>query len=189
MQLTLVTPPAVEPITLAEAKLHAKVDTSADDTLIGDLIVAARQYAEQYTQRAFINQTWRLTLDYYEFNFERRYIELDKGNIDSIASFNCYDSNNNVALFANTNYRLSGSRLVLDDKAEWPIFNRLYEAVSIDYVAGFGATAADVPQAIKQAILMLVDHYYINRLATSAPVNTLPFGVQALLQTYRIFSL
>src|SRR5262249_28268376 len=59
----IVTPPSVEPVLLADAKAQARVDTTADDTLIGYLIIAARQWAEKYTGRAFITQTWQLALD------------------------------------------------------------------------------------------------------------------------------
>ena len=63
MPLTLTTPPATEPITLAEANLHLKVDTTDDDSLITRLIAAARARAEWHTGRAFITQTWTLHLD------------------------------------------------------------------------------------------------------------------------------
>ena len=59
----LLTAPALEPVTLAEAKRHANVVASDDDTLITALIVAARELVEQDTSRALINQTWELELD------------------------------------------------------------------------------------------------------------------------------
>jgi uncharacterized phiE125 gp8 family phage protein len=63
--LKLVTPPAVEPVTLAQAKQHLVVDTgfTSDDALITALITAARQHLEDYTHRAFFAQTWLLTVD------------------------------------------------------------------------------------------------------------------------------
>jgi len=189
MQLALVTLPATEPVTLVEAKLYTKVDTSADDDLLTSLITAARQYAEQYTLRAFINQTWQLTLDYDEFCLDSRFINLPRGNIQSITSFTYYNTDNTSAVFANTNYRLSDNRLVLNDSADWPVFSRLYNAVTIEYVAGYGTAADKVPRSIKQAMLMLIDHYYINRNAATSSVNQMPFGVTALLQPFRLFAL
>ena len=62
MSLQLITPPAIEPVTLAEAKAHLKVDTTDDDTLITSLIAAARARAEWHTRRAFITQGWMLWL-------------------------------------------------------------------------------------------------------------------------------
>jgi len=63
MSLTIVTPPAEEPVTLTEAKNHLRVDLSDDDSLISALIVAAREHAEAITRRAFITQTLKLSLD------------------------------------------------------------------------------------------------------------------------------
>ena len=63
MPSVLVTAPAAEPLTLAEAKLHLRVDDTADDALIGALITAARQHAEHDTRRALVTQTWKLALD------------------------------------------------------------------------------------------------------------------------------
>ncbi|HEY0282981.1 MAG TPA: head-tail connector protein, partial [Rhizomicrobium sp.] len=68
MSLTLVTPPAAEPVTLAEAKAHLKVDTSADDALITSLIVAARARAEWHSGCAFVTQSWTLWLDAWPRN-------------------------------------------------------------------------------------------------------------------------
>ena len=60
MRLKLITPPAVEPITATEAKLHARIDISDDNSLVGDLITTAREYCEGVNGHAFITQTWEL---------------------------------------------------------------------------------------------------------------------------------
>mgnify|MGYP000365478232 CR=1 FL=1 len=69
MALTISSEPAVEPISLAEAKAHLRVDTSADDSLITSLIVAARKYFEERTRRSLITQSWKLTLDDFPTEF------------------------------------------------------------------------------------------------------------------------
>lgn len=63
MQLSLVIPPIVEPITLAQAKAHLRVDTPNDDALITELISASREFAEGICRRAFCTQGWKLVLD------------------------------------------------------------------------------------------------------------------------------
>ena len=68
MSLTLLTPPAAEPVTLAEAKAHLKVDTTADDALISSLITGARARAEWHSGRAFVTQSWTLWLDAWPQN-------------------------------------------------------------------------------------------------------------------------
>jgi uncharacterized phiE125 gp8 family phage protein len=56
---TLLTPPAAEPVSLADAKLAARVDGTALDALIPALITAAREQAEQIAAQRFVTQTWR----------------------------------------------------------------------------------------------------------------------------------
>jgi hypothetical protein len=58
---------AVEPISLAQAKQFLRVEVTADDDLISDLITAARIRCEQLNDRAFITQTWQFTIDYLPF--------------------------------------------------------------------------------------------------------------------------
>src|SRR5436190_14395629 len=63
--LTLIAAPSFEPISLAEAKLHLKSETTDDDALIGTIIAAARELAEQRTGRALIDQRWERVLDVF----------------------------------------------------------------------------------------------------------------------------
>jgi uncharacterized phiE125 gp8 family phage protein len=63
VQLKLVTPPAEEPVTLAVAKAHLRVDISDDDTLIPYYLAAARRLCEKEVRRAFVTSTWDLVLD------------------------------------------------------------------------------------------------------------------------------
>lgn len=63
MALKLTTAPTTEPVTLAEAKAHLRVDVADDDLLITNLITAARVHAENVCRRAFVTQKWDLYLD------------------------------------------------------------------------------------------------------------------------------
>lgn len=66
----LIAAPGAEPVTLAEAKLHARVETAADDTLISAMISAAREEAEHILGRALITQTWEMVLPAFADNME-----------------------------------------------------------------------------------------------------------------------
>ena len=63
MTVILVSGPAVEPLSLAEAKSWIKVDASDEDALIQSLIVSARLAVEAATNRLLITQQWRLVID------------------------------------------------------------------------------------------------------------------------------
>lgn len=61
--LVRATEPLVNPVTLAEAKLHLRVDNTDDDALISNLITAATRWAEDYTDRTFVQTQWTMRLD------------------------------------------------------------------------------------------------------------------------------
>ncbi len=188
MALTVTTPPATEPVTTAEAKSHCRVDIATDDTLIDGLIEAAREYAEVITRRAFITQTLLLTLDSFPTEIllprppaitigatDLKYTDID-GAEQSLAAAN-YTIDN----------KTEPARVVLSATGSWPSTQSVVNAVRITYTAGYGAAAA-VPQAIKQAILLLVGHWYENRESTVSGtiIKSIPDGVDALLWAYRV---
>lgn len=187
MPLTLVQPaaPTEEPVSLAEAKAHLRVTSTDEDTLIGALIVAARQWCESWTGRQFVTATWRLSLD----RFPCWMVELPKPTLQSVSAI-VYDAADGVAT------TLSGSTYRVDADSEparitpaygliWPVTRWQTSAVRITYVAGYGAAAA-VPLAIRQAMLLLVGHWYANREAVaSGTVGTeIALTAQALLTPF-----
>ena len=92
MPLQLVIPPAEEPVSLMDAKLHLRVDFDEDDTLIASLISAARQAAETLTGRQFGTARWKLVLD----GFPRSAIALAKFPVQSVVAINYLDMNSLV---------------------------------------------------------------------------------------------
>ncbi len=174
--------PAAEPITLAEAKAHARVDSSTDDALITALIVAARQVCEQELQRTIISSTYKTTLD----GFPSGGIDLPFPTVSSITSVKYYDT-------SNVQQTLSSGLYLLDDSAvfstdAWPDTYARPNAVEVIYVAGY-ADAAAVPQAIKQWLLMRVATMYDNRNdhanARDVADMAAPF-VNCLLDPFRV---
>jgi hypothetical protein len=69
--LTMVTPPALEPVSLTTAKLHCRVDFDDDDAYITALVTAARQKCESYLTRSFVTTAWAQTLDGFPGQFSR----------------------------------------------------------------------------------------------------------------------
>lgn len=191
----LITNSTIEPVTLAEVKLHVKADNDADDTLLTNQIKSARRYCERYTARAFINQTWLALYDYRDFLYKRAYY-LPYGKIVAVNSINVFDSENVATLISNTKYVISGSRINFNDGYYFDtvINYRSYDTFEINWTVGYGATAADVPQDLKQAILLLIGHWYENRgaiyeaIGGKTDLETLPLGVLNLLDAYRIYT-
>lgn len=196
--------PASSPVSLAEVKAWLRIDTSDEDALLASLIGAATDAAEQYTRRAFINQTIRLTVDLassrlddmlgdgvYDlpvsalFGDMPQVIELPRPPVSSITSVTTYNTAGTSSTFASSNYSLNadGTRLYLNQGCSWPSDLRPIAACEILYVAGYGASASSVPQAIKTAILMHIAHLYESRGVCDGAV---PAGCANLLRQYRI---
>ena len=198
----LVTGPAAEPVTLAEAKAWAKIDTTEDDALLAVLITTAVQAAEEYTRRSFITQTHRLTLDSMgginDWLPEGTYdlpvsslsgglptsIDLPRPPLASVTSITTYSSAGTSAVYSSANYFVDadGARVNLYESASWPSDLRAQKACEVVYVAGYGATSSSVPSPIKTAILMHVQTMYDSRI-----VCEMPDACMSLLNRYKIY--
>jgi uncharacterized phiE125 gp8 family phage protein len=191
MRLKLATAPASEPVTLAEAKAHLRVDISDDDTLIDGLIASARRYFEEAARRALITQTWRLSLDGWPSGDE---IELPRPPLQSVTSVIYKDQDGNATTWAAANYIVDTDsepgRIVLAYGQSWPT-GVLYPAnpIQITYKAGYGDAGSSVPTQMKQAILLLIGHYYENREDTIAgtTIKAIPLGVHSLIWLNRAY--
>lgn len=207
--LQRITPPATEPVTLAEAKAHLRISFSDDDSLITTLISAARLMAEEFTQRSLITQGWRLWLDAFPLEdavrrdgadglMITRHVELPRPPLISIGEVRVYDENDAADVFDASAYFVDTAstpgRLALRSGATWPLPGRDTHGICIDYTAGYGA-AGDVPQALKAGLLAHVAHLYENRgdgftLATQESVSrALPSMALALYAPYRVHRL
>ena len=175
--LTQLSPPAAEPLTLAEAKLHLRVDADItdDDSLITALIVTARQQSEHRTGRALVSQHWRYAIDAFPVDS----LELPLPKLLSVQSVTYLDSAGTRQTLANTEYdvitdELVG-RLIPAYGKSWPSCRERPGSVRVDYTCGYGA-AADVPQSIKAWMLLAIGAWYENReaLTSGQPVAELP---------------
>jgi len=156
-----VTPPAAEPVTLAELKKHLEIpsgDTSHDDQL-NALITAARQKWERDTQKFYILRTMKMEMDHFcqcKFPHEP---------IDSITSITYYDTGNNQQTLSTDIYELDVGRreLRLKYQKDWPSQADRWDSVTITYVLGSAADATEVDEIAKAAMKLLAGHYFENR--------------------------
>ena len=201
--IAIVTPPAIEPVSLGDAKLHLRLDYNDDDALVTALIMAAREHVERYTSRAFITQTF----DFYRDQFpgtkpypSTPIIEIPRPPLQSITSLKFTDTagtihtwtasgtdllNEQGAVNAHIDTINEPGRIVLAYSQIWP--NQVLKtalAIRIRCVAGYGDDTA-VPQAAVAAMKLLIGNWYQNREAVTSgtllEALPLPFGVDALL--------
>lgn len=192
MTLKLVTAPAAEPITLTEAKLHLRVEHTVDDDLITSLIQAARERAEHLLGRALITQTWARVLDAFPGNE----IELGMPPVQSITSVIYVDGNGDSQTMASADYSLDtttapGWLLMAEDLSAWPTTLDTANAVTVTFVAGYGASGASVPAAIRTWMKLEIGTLYKHRegIVAGVSVSELPNRFQdGLLDPYKIWS-
>lgn len=192
MGLSLVTAPTTDPISLAEAKAHLRVSGSDDDGLVAGYILAAREFAQAYTRRVFVSQTWDQTFDggWPCDLFEPR-IVLGLQPVVSITTVTYVDENGaNQTLSGTTQYvaKTGDDQLgVIVPKygVEWPTVRDQPNAVTVRFVAGY----TRLPETIRVAMLLTLADFYENRENTvlgSTP-SELPLSAARLLDPYRIY--
>jgi hypothetical protein len=195
--LTRTVDPAVEPVSLADAKAHCRVDVSDDDTLISALIAGARSWVEETTGRALITQTWQLALPGFPgatgiagvplYSVDPLWVPDTP--VGEIAAFRyaLRLSRHPVQAVTSVQYRTTpgGSLVTLDPSlydvtadlwgcvltpavgTMWPIALMHPQAVVVTYTAGYGASGTSVPAAITAAIKLLVGTWYEQREAVA----------------------
>lgn len=182
----LLTAPAVEPVTLAEAKRHANVVASDDDTLIAALIVAARELVEVDTSHALINQTWELELS----GWWTGGLECPRPPLVSVTHIKYYDQDDVLQTLETAYYDVDTRRqpgvIWWDEDYTAPTLSDEANPVLVTYVAGYGAAASAVPQRAKQAILLLVGHWYRCREAVGTVGTEVALAYQRLIHSLRV---
>src|SRR3990167_2636564 len=141
--LTVVTEPAIEPVSRAEAKWHARIDQADENHLIDGFIVAARRQVEKDTARTPVNTLFDLTIDRFP---EERWIPLPRIPVSSVTSVTSLDEDDVETTMSSGDYRVDTAlhRLVLNDDATWPSDLRRHSGGVIRFTAGGNATSASV---------------------------------------------
>lgn len=189
--LSVRTAPASEPVTSAEVITQLREDSVlAQTALIDNLITAARQIIEEYLHRSLITTEYTLYRDAFGHDLSEVFIPI--GGIQSVDAIRYVDDGGTLQTLSTSNYRVDVRSLIPRVTPawdyEWPVTRDVSNAVEIDFTAGYGDDAADVPMAIRQAITLLVAHWYENRTPVAIATNTqkIPMTVDALLGSYRV---
>jgi uncharacterized phiE125 gp8 family phage protein len=185
MNYRLVTGPATEPLTYAEVKAFLRLNDDSEQTFVTTLITIARQIVEGQTWRPLISQTWSLQFDKSELTL---FISnINKAPIISIDTVSYYDTDNVLQTLSPTLYEtdIYGNPARFRLKSIPSVYDRM-GALIVNFVCGY-TNAAAVPQAIKQAMLLIIGHLYENRsdVLTGTQVNEIPMASRYLLEPYR----
>lgn len=187
MALLRLEAPAVQLVEMEDLKLRLKIDDDADDTGLAMLLSAATRRAEQKTQRAFLTQKWRLTLDGFPAK-KCGEILLPLPPLQSVDQIVYVDSQGVEQVMDPQDYQVvPGDVLGAVYPAvglAWPATDSGKQSVKIDFTCGYG-DPSEVEPDIVLAVLFLVGHYEQNREAvTDRTMSVLPMGVDDLLSPY-----
>jgi uncharacterized phiE125 gp8 family phage protein len=186
-----------EPLLLEEVKKHLRIglDETNHDTVLLGLRRAAREFAENYTNRKLLPETWRAYYDDWPDNNEDAF-ELPYAPLRSVASTGIVftNSTNDSTTVSSTKWAIDTAskpgRVVLDyNESEWSndiLHNN--NPIQIDFACGYLST--QVPQSMKSAMLLIIGHYFENRenSIVGQTIMEIPEGAKALLAPYRVFN-
>lgn len=188
MPAYLVTAPAAEPLSLADAKTFLRVEHGDDDAIIASLVAAARNHVEALTRCALITQTWRLVLDRWP---DGGRIVPRIGPLRSLTAVRVFNAAGDASEIDPEIFVIDVAAGALAAPA-WslPLPGRSVAGIELDIEVGYGA-AGDVPQRLLQAIRMMVVHWYENRglIAIGGSVAMMPASVNAMIASHRVLSL
>lgn len=193
MSLALFQPRALQPVTLDEAKLFARVDGSIDDELINSMVIAATDDCEALLHRSILPQQWKLTLDTFQcasgplstqwpvpINAQapgyNGPIVLQRPTVTAIISINYNQATDGaLTVLPPSEYQLAASsdytaRVVPAYGKSWPGIRSQPEAVQIIFTSGY-VDVASVPENIKLWIKMRIKDIYDNRGAWTLGKN------------------
>jgi uncharacterized phiE125 gp8 family phage protein len=195
-RLHRVTAPAGRPVTLSEAKMHLRVDGTAEDTLIERAVDAATAYIDgpRGIGHALVDQQWDLRLDCFPWGR----IVLPLNPVRTVDEITYTDT-------AGTTQTLDASRYIVSAERDpatiepaynenWPSTRLVADAVKVRFTVGYEPDTnssptdygANVPNDLKAAVLWLTAHIYENRMPTSTNnAEALPFAVENILARYR----
>lgn len=196
--LRVTTAPTFEPVTLAEARAHVRIDGGEQDGLLAGYLIAARQFCERDLGRALAAITLQLTLD-HDWpcdRWGRPCIALPQPPATAVSLVQYVDTNGTTQTLASNQYLFSyGDTFGLIVPAfgvTWPTVRDQIDTITVAFTAGYGSNPGDTPEPIRQAILLLVGTYFDNREGSTISAGRvtdaiLPLGVDTLLAPYRTY--
>ena len=191
MSLVMTIPPAVEPVSVADAKAHMRIEGSDEDVLIASLLLTSRLHIEVALSLALITQSWTMTLDRWPTG---RDVELPLTPLRSVDEVRVKNAAGVAIAVPAEGYLVDlasrPARLVWNNIVP-PVPHVRAKGIEIDMTAGFGSTGDSVPAPLKHAILMLTAHWYEHRDPGEIGSDDarIPDAVSALINPFRTIRL
>jgi uncharacterized phiE125 gp8 family phage protein len=179
------TPPALEPVSLSDARIFLRLDQTDEDGLLSTLITAARLMVEAASGRMLIEQSWRIVLDRWPEGGE---IRLPLSPATSIAAARVYDALGEAQAVPEAALQLDTTTdpPLVRVAGSVPAVGRMRAAIEIDIVAGYGPETADVPALLRHAVLQLAARWFEQRGDVAGRDGaTLPPEIMALVAPFR----
>lgn len=186
MTYSLIDPPAAEALTLGEVKAHLRLDGVDEDALLAQLIATAREHLERETGLCLIRQKLRHYRDGWPAS---GVIQMTRGPVQAIDAVTIYDADGTASQVSLQGHLLDGltrpARLWL---REAPPPGRAMNGIEIDFAAGFGEAGADVPDALKRAMLTHIALMFSHRgvLTPEQQPGAVPEGYERLIAPFRM---
>lgn len=186
--VTVSVAPAEEPVTLAQQKLHMRVDASDEDAIVSSDIIAARAWCEVHTGRAFVTRTLVMRLDAFPAGGE---IELPWPPTQAVSQVRYVDTDGVLQVLDASLWTVDAAhapaRLVPAYGKDWPDTRAQPAAVEVTYTAGYGS-ADDVPEGIRAAVKLMAAHLFEQREpeVVGSMVSPTSVTVERLLGPYRV---
>jgi uncharacterized phiE125 gp8 family phage protein len=142
-----------------------------------------------YTWRALAVQTFELTLNCFPSG---DLIQLPRPPLKTVESITYKDRDGNISTLDPAIYFVDTDsepgNVGLNPDQLWPSFDPFpVNAIRIQFTAGYETT--DIPETIKQGMLLLIGHWYENREAAyiGSVSHEQSFAVDALLLPHRVW--
>jgi len=180
---------ATRVVSLSDMKMQLAVDGTDLDTYIGDLIDAATVYCEKATNLKFLTET---CIDYLEaFPTE---IRPTFSPLSSVTSVQYVDTAGATQTWAAAEYDVdtdpTPGRIKPAYGESYPSIRGQMQAITVTYVAGFGTSASDVPENLRQAVKILVTEWFYRRgEVTEDDLPAVPSAVKILLGLSKVYRL
>jgi len=180
--------PAIEPVTVSEAKEHLRVDGTVEDVLISSLIVTSRLHIEAALGLALITQSWKLVLDAWPTEGVLRMPLRPVKTVSAVRVFAADGTSevvDPVRYFVDT---VGEPPRVIGNAGGIPVPGRPLNGIEVDFDAGYGSAVSDVPSPIRHAVLLLVAHWFEHRdpIEIGSSSVTIPASVSHLMEPYRL---